>query len=298
MSDALVLQNQPSRKLGAFEKRIHEIDFIRGFLMILVILDHLFLRFAQYGRTWFEITNNPMFQALYQFGDFYWDSVARSLIRPIALFGFTFISGISCAFSKDNWKRAGLMVLVYVGVLVVTNIMDATMGGGMRIDFNVIGVLAFSTLIYCFFQKKTWKSISAMVLIFSLVTIVIIPLLLTIPNMTKAYVPFLWSTDSIRSYWDFNTLSFRYISYPNPAFTTLGIHAGDHMPLFPYIVFFFLGALISIFVYKNKKSVFKNRYEFERPVCFIGRHAIWFYLLHQVVFLPVFELITLIIRNG
>ena len=30
------------RKPGLFEKRIHEIDFARGILIILVLMDHLF----------------------------------------------------------------------------------------------------------------------------------------------------------------------------------------------------------------------------------------------------------------
>ena len=46
-----------TRKPGAFEKRIHEIDFIRGLFIILVIVDHLFLHFAQSGDTWFRATN-------------------------------------------------------------------------------------------------------------------------------------------------------------------------------------------------------------------------------------------------
>lgn len=298
MTQAISQQTRPLKRIGAFEKRVHEIDFIRGFLMILVLLDHFILSLGESANDWYRITNVAFCLQLSEACSFYWDSVARSLIRPMVLFGFTFISGISCAFSKDNWKRAGLMVLVYMGVSIVTNIMQATMGSGFRIDFNVIGVLAFSTLIYCFFQKKSWRTLSALVLLFSFITLFIIPMLMTIPNITKAFVPVLWTPGFIRSSWDPATLSFVFHDFPSEAASaTMGLSIGDHMPLFPYIVFFFLGALISKFVYKERKSLIKNRYDFERPVCFVGRHALWFYLGHQVVIFPLFQLITFIIRN-
>ena len=296
MSTSIAIESKPIKRVGAFEKRIHEVDFIRGALMLLVIIDHIFLRFAMNGKAWFEYTDIEFFKHFYLFFSFYWNSIARSIIRPMVLFGFTFISGISCAFSKDNWKRAGLMLLVYFGVMIVTNIMDATLGPGNRIDFNVIGVLAVSTLVYCFFQKFSWKSLSSVVLISCLITIFVIPILLTIPKMTDAFVPFLWSPQSIRVSWNPDTLSFVYHSYPD-AFETMGIRIGDHMPLFPYMGFFFMGALVSSFIYVKKQSIFKHRYEFERPICFVGRHALWFYLGHQVIIFPIFWLLDLIIMH-
>ena len=49
MSEVVVNSNSITRKPGAFEKRIHEIDFARGILIALVIMDHLFNWFAQDG---------------------------------------------------------------------------------------------------------------------------------------------------------------------------------------------------------------------------------------------------------
>ena len=39
-------------KLGAFEKRIHEIDFIRGLLMVLVVVDHIFNLLMSFNKGW------------------------------------------------------------------------------------------------------------------------------------------------------------------------------------------------------------------------------------------------------
>lgn len=282
-----VINNDPVNKIkrvGAFEKRVHEIDFLRGLFMIIVILDHIFLRFWQLGLA----VDGPE-NILYKIFSFYWYSDARSVIRPMVLFSFTFISGISCAFSKSNKKRAALMLIVYSLVLIFTNIMQIMVGGGMRIDFNVIGVLAFSTLFYCLVENRSWKTLASFSLIAVFMTAYFIPFLTTFPTLVhKMYVPMLWNPSYLRSAWDSSLNSFVFIE---EGFVTMGISQGDHMPLFPYIGFFFMGALISRFIYKERKSIFKHRFEFERPICFVGRHALWFYLGHQVFLFPVFTLL-------
>ena len=95
MSEAVVNSNSITRKPGAFEKRIHEIDFARGILIALVIMDHLFNWFAQDGT--FD----------WAWADYYWTCMGREVVRLVVLFLFVFISGISTAFSRNNWKRAG-----------------------------------------------------------------------------------------------------------------------------------------------------------------------------------------------
>ena len=42
MSEVVLEKENITRKPGPFEKRIHEIDFIRGFLIGLVVIDHIF----------------------------------------------------------------------------------------------------------------------------------------------------------------------------------------------------------------------------------------------------------------
>lgn len=281
--------NNEIRHLGAFEKRVHEVDFLRGILMILVILDHLFLRLWQLG-----LSAGGEDNILYRIFSFYWYSDARSVIRPLVLFGFTFISGISCAFSKSNKKRAGLMLIVWAGVLVFTNILQVIVGeGGTRIDFNVIGVLAFSTLIYSLLENGSWKRLGTFALFSIFMAAYFIPFLLTFPNLVEhVYAPILWNPSYINMGWDSLTNSF---FFSTSGVTTTGIPQGDHMPLFPYIGFFFAGALVSRFIYREKKSIFKHRFEFERPMCFVGRHALWFYLGHQVVLFPLFTLLEAIL---
>ena len=256
------------KRLGAFEKRIHEIDLIRGIMILIVIMDHLFWFLKTNNLQWYNATGIEFFNGAYQVFNFYWRSASRQIIRQIVLFLFTFISGVSCAFSRNNWKRAGQMLLVYAVLTLVTNIIDAALGSDAQsfvIDFNIIGVLAWSVLIYCFFQNRSWKGLTAVMLIFLLFTITVIPSLLNIPGATEAHVPALWKPT-------------RY---------------SDWQPLFPYICYFFAGAIIAKFIYKDRQSLVK-RYEWERPFCFVGRHTIWIYLGHEPLLYGLFFLLTLI----
>lgn len=256
-----------------FKKRIHEIDFIRGLLIIIVLMDHIFWNFYHYNNLWaehfnykIEILNNAS-----KFFTWYWKSDIRAIVRQFALFSFCFLSGISCAFSHNNWIRAAQMVLAAFAISLITNLVDSwnIIQQTVRIDFNVIAVLSWSTLIYCFFQNKTYKSLIALTisgLIFSLYGI---PLLKSIPGSENAYVPAFWRPEG----------------------------QADYMPLFPYFSFFFAGAIFSYFLYKDRKSYFPNPKDFERPICFLGRHTMIIYLSHQLFIIPIFMLINLFIMG-
>lgn len=269
-----VVENRPAEKEKAFDKRVHEIDLIRGFLIILVFIDHLLNNFLIHSPTWFELTGNPFWSGMSEAMNFYYTFPARIIIRYVVLALFCLISGISCAFSRNNWKRAGEALLLGLVISVTTNILNATglAGQNIRVDFNVIFVIGFSTLFYCFFQNKSNKSLIIATISLLLFSVVAMPLIYYfIPGAKEAYVPALWEP--------------------------IGVHAqGDWMPLFPYIVFFFIGALLSRFFYKEKKSHFK-KHEWERPVCFLGRHTLLIYLTHYMVLLGIFNLIDVILKS-
>ncbi len=279
------------KRLGAFEKRIHEIDFIRGLLMMLVIMDHLFWFFKTYSGIIYDHNNVQFFKVCYDIFNFYWTSNIRVIIRQLALFGFVFISGISCAFSRNNWKRAAQMILVWGALSLVTNIIHAVtryqFNGGdipnlsIVLDFNVIGVLAWSILIYCFFQNRSWKALAAFGLGAFLFTIIVIPTLLSISGIEQYPMPALWRFDFSEEY----------------LITSGGVYFyGDWLPLFPYICYFFLGAIVAKLLYKDKQSLIPSRKEFERPFCFVGRHAIWVYLLHEPILMGIAALVMLFVR--
>lgn len=281
-----------TKKKSLFEKRIVEIDFFRGFLILLVVMDHLFYNFYHLDSS-------------LTFFNWYVKSTAREIIQPLALMSFCFVSGVSCAFSKNNWKRAIECIILWAIIAIGSNIIQLlvindiiSMPGtdpSFRIDFNIIGVLGFSMLAYCFVQKKSWKAMLAFILIAFLLSTYFIPNLRH--NLGRycgyEYVPsVLEGTHNTRPGCNYveGTPDF-YIFF-------LWQQKGqaDYVPLFPYIMFFLLGGLFSYFFYKDKKkSLFKNKYSWQKPVCFLGRHTLVIYLGQLVVLMGLFELIKLFI---
>lgn len=277
---------EKSIKRNSFETRIHEIDLLRGILMCLVIFDHLMNLLMSFNLGWAggrvaidAGTAVQPFLSVYQFSSAYWNSIFRTVVRYICLGSFCFLSGISSAFSRSNWKRAGQMISIWAFIFIVSNLLESIRSTNdiylgirtMRVDFNIIGVLAWSTLVYCFVQDKPWGWLLTIMIIAMLI---IHPLCIFLSQTDwgkSTYVPFLWRPSA---------------SVADQA---------DYMPLFPYLGFFFGGALLSKFTYSvTKKSYFKQ-YEWERPLCFIGRHSLIIYALHFFLLIAIFSFVGLFI---
>ena len=275
------------KRVSPFEKRIHEIDFIRGLLMVLVILDHLFNLLMSFNKGWAGDAHTQPFYTIYQVAQFYWTNPARTIVRWICLATFCFVSGISCAFSRNNWKRAGQMIGLWFFILVFSNIgqslitkYNLNLGiASARVDFNIIGVLAWSTLIYCFVQDKSWKAL----LIVALIGLALQPMCVVLSWTDWGKDPNTYAVPFWRPTWDSVA---NYGPY----------RQADFMPLFPYLSFFFAGAIVSKFTYSvDKKSYFK-RHEWERPVCFLGRHSLIVYISHFLILIGIFSLVGVFIK--
>ena len=265
MSEAVLEKESITRKPGPFEKRIHEIDFIRGFLIALVVMDHIFCFLMMFSGGWKGC------EGLHKVTSFYWEHDARAIVRFFALVGFCFVSGVSTAFSKNNWIRAGQMLAFAFGLAILSNIGTVILAKPLNldtlsIDFNVIAVLAWSTLFYCFFQKGGWK----MVLIGTLIMFFLSWFL---------YPHFMEYIES------------KSINVNIPALVRPYNNA-DWLPLFPFVFFFFAGALFSSIFYADRKSLVKHRGNWERPLCFMGRHSLIIYGLHVVVIIGILSLLN------
>lgn len=278
MSASIVAEGSITRKPGAFEKRIHEIDFARGFLIMLVLMDHLFCHLWQYNLGWAATAthNVEFYRAIGEAFEFYWYSTARDVVRFFALFGFCFVSGVSSAFSRNNWIRAGQMLAIFGILALGSRILDAFFAeklglDSLVIDFNIIGVLAWSTLFYCFTMKGTWRR-------------VVIGLLVSF-LLCSYFIP--WVIERL----DANRL---YDVYAPAIIEPTDRAQADWLPLFPFMCVFFLGAVFSTFIYApTKQSLIKHRGNWERPFCFMGRHSLIVYVGHQLIFIPIFLLLGL-----
>ena len=252
------------KKPSAFEKRIHEIDLLRGFLMILVIFDHLM---------WF--INYYIFHYSSGFLTWYWTSDLRFVVRQIVLMLFMFTCGISCHFSRNNKKRGLLLLAITIFVFFVTHIIQITGLLGSRvviIDFNILGVIALSILLYALCEKVSTKGlwcIVGLLMLFYFFTLVSERM-----NPSNEYDAFLFML-----YAPFNPTKAGYV--------------GDFLPLFPYVIFLFLGVIFARKVYQEKKSVFPKKGAWEKPICLLGRHTLIVYVVHEIILTGLFMLIGL-----
>ncbi|MBO6280793.1 MAG: DUF1624 domain-containing protein [Bacilli bacterium] len=248
-----------------FDKRIHEIDLFRGFLIILVIFDHLM---------WF--INFYICHHSSIFLNWYWTSTLRYAIRQIVLMMFLFTCGISCYLSRNNKRRGFLLFLLCIGITIVTHIGQLLPMFSNRIiavDFNVLGVISLSIFLFAFFEKENDKNL--LLITAGLMLFYFFILLSSRLSTNTAYLPF-------RSifYCEFNPVKEGYV--------------GDYLPLFPYIIFLFLGVLFARKFYKNKVSLINKKGKWEKPICFLGRHTLIIYIAHEVIFTLIFMLIDLI----
>lgn len=296
MAATLTLGRRTVPQAAPFDRRIHEIDFLRGVLIILVLMDHIFWNLFHYGAIWYEASGgtNTIFRFFQDFFGWYWTSSARAAIQPTCLMAFCFISGISCAFSRNNWKRTFQTLIVWFLLAVCSNLAQLlglfSAQGSIRVDFNIIGVLAFSMLFYCLIQERSWKALAAAILITFLMSWTIIP------DIKSNFIRYFGSTTVVHSEHASEVPNFYFPFFWEPAKMFGGSVQADYVPLFPYIMFFFGGALVTYFLYRENKKSLVPKGEWERPICFLGRHTMVIYIGHQAFFMVIFTIINLIVQ--
>lgn len=252
---------------NSFNKRIHELDFFRGFLIILVMIDHL---------AWF--INFYLFNSSNSFLISYWTSSTRTILREIVLASFMFTCGISCHLSSNNKKRGLILLSLSIFISIITHIGQLLPLFNNRviiIDINILGVIALSILLYDFISNTNKKNMYLYVAILMVFYSFIVISNKIEPDMT--YNPFKSILLS-----SFNPIKEGYV--------------GDYLPLFPYIIYLFIGAIIGNVIYKNKTSVINKKGNWERPICFLGRHTLLIYIGHEIIFTIIFTLINLVIK--
>lgn len=242
----------------AFDKRIHEIDFFRGLLIILVIFDHLM---------WF--INYYIFHNSSGALNWYWTSEARYIVRQIVLCAFLFTCGISCHFSRNNKKRGLMLLIATLAIPLITHLIQLLPMFSSRViavDFNIIGVIALSILAYVLIENFDDKKLIA-------ITGILIVFYACLFIHARHDTSLEYSPIKSILYVPFNPIRARYV--------------GDYLPLFPYIIFLFIGVLFARRFYKEKKSLLPKK-EFERPICFLGRHTLFIYIAHEILFTLIF----------
>lgn len=269
--------NFPTRSVKK-NKRVFEIDFIRGFDIILVILCHfcwdlsaitLFFKAPASGEVgWVK--------ALSKLGWDIFGTIDYGSLYSLEFFFaglFMFICGISCSFSRSNIDRTLKLLIVGALMTVVLEIGDALVFGptapqsqaGIHIYLGIIQSLGiamfFYTLVDSFFPSY-WVDY-ALGILFSV--------LLGLSLYHWGDGPANWDTVSnvYKEGWRL--------------FVGLGRAGDDYFPPSMTTALVFLGAVVGKTAYKEKKSLMRGDFptSWAKPILWMGRHSLEIYLVHQ-----------------
>ena len=245
------------------KSRVWEIDFLRGFCMLFVIWDHLMFDFA-----YLFAFSTPLGQAIKAFAREYWNSGIRLATHDYFVGAFVVTSGLSCIFSRNDFKKSLKVLGAGLLITLVTNVLSKQMGHGIVINFGVLHMLGMCGLVWA--VLKSFKCPNWLVGVLA-VGCLVVGYYFTAQNLTE-FVGAIWlfqSKQAVR--WS----------------------PGDFWPLLPWLGWFFAGVLVGNLLYKNKKTKigFVNE-KYLCPVTFVGRHSLLFYLASQVLGIALLYVLT------
>jgi uncharacterized membrane protein len=242
--------------------RAFELDFLRGFAIFMMIVHH-----TAFDLRFFFAVPGLEFE-----GSFWVDSI----LRPVFLMIFLGVSGISSTFSKDNVRRGLRLFFVALLLTAVLFFINAYIIRGFGvIYFNVLQVIAWSTLLYAFLtQDEQGEEADAKedgILAKNDALILVLAGIFIFYGMT---LPQVKELQVLRSWW---LLPF--------GFAPEGIIQLDYMPFIPWSGYYLLGAVIGRRIYPERRTRFASVSDRVlkglSPFLWLGRHALSVYLLHQ-----------------
>lgn len=250
------------------KRRVWELDFLRGLAVILTCFDHLMCDFV-YLDGWFSNFNevhNGFIDAMVEFARNYWNSDLRFWGHYIFVSLFLFLVGTSCALSRDNVRRGaglGVFAMAFTGVSFVLKDIGVLEDG---IVFGILDCIALSIL--CAAAVDTATKGNKWVNLF-------LPLALGTVILSVGISRQFWTIS-----YDWNFDPSHMLGY------IIGTNAfgDDWFGLFPYVGMVLIGMYWGKAVYKTRTSLLPILDgKWNKPVKFVGRHALIFYIVHQAV---------------
>ena len=261
----------------AQKPRVWEIDALRGFLTLGILLFHLYFTLdAFFVNGYYKNIDTSSFLSIMDpfgifwaegpngkfYGNFlgqYFDFINHSGVNL-----FFIISGISCLFSRDN-LRSGIRLLFGAAYVSFFTKLLALYTGEPRqfIRFGALHCYAACHLIYYFFLEERNDKTQLSVSVFSL--------------LAGYYI-------KRRGFFSEYALLVPFGIREN------GVSMRDYWPIFPMLGWFLIGVLLGRRWYSEKKSRFPNiaNKKWHIPLRFLGRNSGLIYCGHMVVYTVVF----------
>ena len=258
------------------EKRIIEVDILRGIAVIMMIFDHImydiwglmreiFPDFPQYG---------GVSSTICRIAVDYWKWDIRIVVRCIFLAFFLGLTGICCSFSKSNLKRGLKLMAVSLALTAGTYLIGEFIGDpDIMITFGVLHCMALALIVIGLAEKvisNKWFYLA--------VGIIMIVLGIIIGKDAP------------------------YVHYKDGSMVSLVIGqilgtclcGGDCFPFLLYGGQVFVGVFLGKLLYKVKKSLFKKAHYSNNPVTFVGRNSLAVYFAHQIIIPLIMGIILLL----
>ena len=268
--------------------RVWELDFLRGVSIILMMLDHFAMLIALvFGPAWFGryLTGDSSLAEFCRWCDwFYFDSEARQVLHPLVVFIFFSISGISCTFSRSNFRRGGILAALAIVYSLVTHALAEFVGmPDIIVNFGVLHFYAVCILAYAVTDLICRRSELARSLVCAAIVVVVVFVYFfyTPPADTPTWLGVVFPPE------DFH-------GNPSLFYDQADISPGDLFTLIPNAASFFAGAALAPVLYARRYSLlpFLDG-KWNIPFNFVGKHSLWFFILH----LPVLAVILMLVSG-
>lgn len=266
-----------SETLQTKQRRVWEIDALRGLLILCVLATHLYYTvdafcidgyysidsYAWVNRTdplhfWFDWGEDGVI-----YKAFLTDQI-RSLWVKAGVDGFFVVSGISCLFSRNNLHRGVKMLAGAFFISAFTKLLAVWTGDPTRfIRFGVLHCYAFCHLIYYFLLEDRSDRVL---------------LATAAPVLAVGYYLRYHPTFS-----DFALL------YPFGIYEN-GAAGGDYWPILPMLGWMLLGVVLGRHIYKARRSLLPETPadRLTKPLQWFGRRSGVIYVSHIVIYTAVF----------
>ncbi|MBN2540711.1 MAG: DUF1624 domain-containing protein [Bacilli bacterium] len=275
------------------QKRIWELDFARGFAILMMVFDHLMYDLKDMDSYFnnFDELNRSGFVWLNQLAELYWNSTLRFYGHFFFVSVFLIVSGISFTFSKSNLARSLKLMGVAALISIITYLIEEFTGMNTFIIFGVIHMFGVSI----FLTWLLWSLPSFLSWLFQKVGIKADPK----TAWARYYDWFILLVGTfiiimgIQShFWQLRYIStIRWEDIPGLLYGTRA-YGADYFGLFPYSGMIMIGTVIGRQFYANRVSLIPSvKMSPKNPVLFTGRNSLWVFVTHQFILFAIIFII-------
>jgi len=266
------------------KERIFEIDFLRGFAILLMVLLHGCCAFLDIGPGRMialpnQESNPAEMERVFSFFSHIFMTIDYGNLWILEFFFsgmFMFLCGISCSFAKSNYERGIQLAFVSIGLTLILEIADYCFGTDIHIVMGILHSMSFGILFYALidhFFPSFWVDYA-------------IGIVLAVLDMVTVYFVYhggnsVWMTPGTmpKDWW---RLLLGLARYGDDYFSPINTGA-----------FIFLGATIGKTLYHSKKSILPANFptRWAKPILWCGSNSLIIYVFHM----PFFYLLLLLI---